>query len=190
MTGTPQSVSDQSDTPLTPIPPSVSLTPVSNLVLHQGPPSVPGPSTVPGLPSTQATYAQWALNRQASGLSATPRFLGAEAIGDSKEREQQKQLLIQQYAHAGSVPPSFRPSIGISSTLGGQLIPPPSNKKGKQTSASDIRPFTITWWKQKGYYLTYEEYIEGDLRGFRHFDPPEEQSRHYTLLLYDISANP
>jgi hypothetical protein len=88
------------------------------------------------------------------------------------------------------MPLSFRPSISISLTLNSQLILFLSNKKGKQTSASDIRPFTITWWKQKGYYLTYEEYMEGDLRGFRHFDPPEEQSRHYTLLLYDISANP
>jgi hypothetical protein len=86
------------------------------------------------------------------------------------------------------MPPSSRPSMGISLTLGGQLIPPPSNKKGKQTLAGDIRPFTITWWKQKGYYLTYKEYMEGDFRGFRHVDPPEEQSRHCILLHY-TSAN-
>ena len=119
VTGTPQTISDQSNTPIAPVPPSVSLTPVSNLVLYQGPPPIPGPSTIPGLPSTQATYAQWALNRQASRLPTTPRFLSAEAIRDSKEREQQKQLLIQQYAHTSSIPPSFRPLISISLTLSG-----------------------------------------------------------------------
>ena len=158
-TNLPRPVSDPADTPSAPIAPSVSLAPISNLALHQGPPPVPSMSS---LPPSQATYGNWAMQRLANGLSTTPRFLGAEAIGDSKARDSQKDLAIAGLSHAGSVPPSHRSSMGmgISSTLSSHLIPPPGGKKGKQTPAVNLRPFTITWWKQKGYHLTYAECIE------------------------------
>jgi hypothetical protein len=37
--------------------PSVSLVLVSNLIPHQGPPSIPRPLIIPGLPPSQTTYA-------------------------------------------------------------------------------------------------------------------------------------
>ena len=183
-TNLPRPVSDPADTPSAPIAPSVSLAPISNLALHQGPPPVPGMSS---LPPSQATYGNWAMQRLAHGLSTTPRFLGAEAIGDSKARDSQKDLAIAGLSHAGSVPPSHRSSMGmgISSTLGSHLIPPPGGKKGKQTPAVNLRPFTITWWKQKGYHLTYAECIES-VDSFIHIDPAEEQSKHCTLLYYQL----
>jgi hypothetical protein len=139
------------------------------------------------LPPSQATYSNWAMQRLAHRLSTTPRFLSAEAIRDSKARDSQKDLAITGLSHAGSVPPSHRSSMGmgISSTLSSHLIPPPGGKKGKQTPAVNLRPFTITWWKQKGYHLTYAECIES-VDSFIHIDPAEEQSKHCTLLYYQL----
>jgi hypothetical protein len=94
VTESPLTVLDPTNTLVALVTLSISLVLVSNLIPHQGPPSIPGPLTIPGLPLSQTTYAQWALSQRASGLLDAPRFLGAEVIRDSKARESQKELLI------------------------------------------------------------------------------------------------
>ena len=64
------------------------------------------------------------------------------------------------------MPLSFRPLYNISSTTSGHLIPPPTNRRGKQRRAGRPYAFTIAWYKQKGYYLNWDEKLDKGLKGF------------------------
>jgi hypothetical protein len=58
VTESPLTVLDPTNTLVTLVTPSISLVLVLNLIPYQGPPSIPGPLTIPGLSLLQTTYAQ------------------------------------------------------------------------------------------------------------------------------------
>jgi hypothetical protein len=92
-------------------------------------------------------------------------------------------LLIQQYTHAGSAPTSFW-AYNSPMTIG-HLIPPLGDKKGKgKKSSSNTRPFTMAWYKQRGFYLTWDKHYDFIEKGFQYLDVPKEESRHIPPLIY------